>query len=178
MPLTLERKKELLSEIEALLPQARSLFLVDFLGLTVAEITELRARVREAGGQFKVFKNTLARRAFEGTSYEKLNPYLEGPNALLLGLEDEVAPFKAVYEFLKEVEKGKVRIGVIGETLYEEKDLQVLAQLPSRQELLAQVVGGVTAPLYGLVWSLKGLLNQLVWTLSAVKEKKEKENAS
>lgn len=172
MALTREKKKAIVEEISGVLPQAKAVYLVNFLGLNVAEITELRARIRESGGYFKVAKNTLLRRIFEGTPYEALFSYLEGPNALLLALEDEVAPLKTTMEFFKEVEKGEVRVGQIGGEVMEGAVLEALSKLPGVQELRAQVVGAVGAPLYGLVWSLKGLLSQLVWVLNAVSEKK------
>ncbi len=172
MALTLEKKKAIVEEVSGVLPQAKAVYLVNFLGLNVGEITELRARIREAGGYFKVVKNTLLRRVFAGTPYESLFSYLEGPNALLLALEDEVTPLKAVMEFFKEVEKGEVRVGQIGEEVMEGPALEALSKLPGVQELRAQVVGAVGGPLYGLVWNLKGLLSQLVWVLNAVSEKK------
>ncbi len=172
MALTLEKKKAIVAEVSEVLPQAKAVYLVNFVGLNVAQMTELRARIREAGGYFKVVKNTLLRRVFEGTAYESLFSYLEGPNALLLALEDEVTPLKAVLEYFKEVEKGEVRVGQIGEEVFDAQALEALSKLPGVQELRAQVVGAVGGPLYGLVWSLKGLLNQLVWVLKAVEEKK------
>jgi len=172
MALTLEKKKAIVEEVVGIFPQARAVYLVNFLGLNVKEINELRTRVREAGGYFKVVKNTLLRRVFEGTPYEALFSYLEGPNALLLALEDEITPLKAVMEYFKELEKGEVRVAQIGEEVIEGPALEALSKLPGLQEIRAQVVGAVGGPLYGLVWGLKGMLSRLVWVLNAVSEKK------
>lgn len=172
MALSRQRKMEIVEEISKVLPQAKAVYLMNFVGLNVAQITEMRYRIREAGGYLKVVKNTLLRRVLDGTPYTSLFSYLEGPNALLLAIEDEVMPLKAALEYMKDVEKGEIRVGQIREQVFDPQALEEISKLPGLQELRAQVVGATGGPLYGLMWSLKGLLNQLVWVLKDLEEKK------
>ncbi len=166
-------KVKKVEEIKELLKDSKGFYLADFTGLTVAEITDLRRRLREKNALMKVVKNTMARRALEDLGYEGFSEILVGPNAIIVAYEDPVEPLKSIFEFIKEVNKTQVKVGYVEGTVFDADALKQLSKLPSKDVLRAQVVGTLQAPIYGLVWRLKGMLTSLALVLNEIKKKKE-----
>jgi len=144
----------------------------DYRGMTVKEMTELRDKLYEAKAEYRVFKNTLAEKALKDDSKE-FRSLLTGPVAIVFASEEVVGPAKAIVEFSKEFEKPKILGGVMDQKYIEEKVVQELAKLPSREELLAKMIGSLQSPLYGFMNILQGSVRKLIYALNAVKEKKE-----
>jgi large subunit ribosomal protein L10 len=152
--------------------RAVSAVLADFRGLTVQELTELRQQLREASLELAVVKNTLARRAVQETSCEKLSPYLKGPTSITFSYRDTVAPAKILSAYVKKQPKLAVRAGLFeGEVVPAEKIAEI-ADLPPREVLLAQALAAMQGPLAGLAWTLQGVLSTFVGTLQAIHDKK------
>lgn len=160
-------------EIRGRLEESKAVFVTDYRGLTVAQITRLRRKLRELGTDYKVVKNTLTRLAAQDTDAQALDPYLSGPSALAFAKEDPVATAKALSDFARESRVLEVRGGVLGGKPLGPDDVKALADLPPREVLLAQVVGGIQAPIAGFVFVLQGTLRKLVYALDAVRQKKE-----
>jgi large subunit ribosomal protein L10 len=159
----------MIQELADLVGRSKGAILTDYRGFTVSEITELRKRLREHGAEYHVVKNTLFKRALKDG--EGLTPYLEGPTAIAFALQDPVAPAKIVLDFMREKRKGVVKAGFIEGQVYTEPQVGELSKLPSRDVLIAQVVGGIQAPISGLVGALSGILSNFVYTLQAIVDK-------
>jgi large subunit ribosomal protein L10 len=166
-------KHEVVADLSERLGEAKCLYLTDFTGLDVAAITELRRRLTNANVEYIVVKNTLARRALAGGPYEGLAEHLSGPNAFALSREDVVTAAKILTDFAREREKPRIRAGAIEGRVISIDEIRRIAELPPRDQLLAQVVGTMRAPLAGLVYTLSGLLTKLVRAVDAVREQKE-----
>ena len=169
-------KIQKVKELSEHLTDAKGVFLTDFTGLSVEEITELRREFVKANVTYLVVKNTLARRSCSEVGLETMLPYLIGPTALAIAKEDPVAPVRIIYDFVKvHKEKAKPEIkGAIleGEVLSPE-ETEEIRKIPPREVLLAQVCGGIAAPLTSFAGGLNAILSQLVYAVNAVKEKKE-----
>ena len=126
---------------------AASVVLVNYRGITVAQDTELRKQLREAGIIYKVCKNTMMKRAFEGTAFEGLNPYLEGPSAIAISKDDATAPARIICNFAKEAKALEVRAAVVEGQVYDEKGVVELSQVPSREVLLSKLFGSMQSPI-------------------------------
>lgn len=159
-------------EIAAKLRSTDAYYLVDFRGLSVGEATELRNRLRANGAELTVVKNTLAKIAAADVGVEGLDALLEGPTAIAYCGEDAVGPAKALLGFMKEKKKLEVKGGYLQSRLLDRVDVEKLATLPSREELIAKVVGGIAAPLYSLANVLTGPIRGLVIALDQVREQK------
>jgi large subunit ribosomal protein L10 len=147
--------------------------LVDYQGMDVAQSTQLRARSREAGVEFVVAKNTLTRRAADEAGVEDLSEYLVGPTALAFS-EDPVASAKLMAEFAGQVESFTLKGGLLeGGRVLDEAGVVALSKLPGREQLLAQVVGGISSPLTGLVNVLNNTVQGLVIALNQIAEQKQ-----
>lgn len=155
------------------LRNSQGVILVDYRGLTVSESNELRQRLREAGAEFRVIKNTLARRAAEQAGVENIDGVFVGPTAAAIALNDPVEPAKALVRFAKDSGKTEIKGGILGLRYITPQEVQKLADLPSRQELLAKVVGGAAAPLVGLVSVTSGLLRNVVSVIDALRRQRE-----
>jgi len=161
--------------IEGLAEKLRSgsVVLVDYQGMDVARSTQLRARSREAGVEFVVAKNTLAKRAADEAGVEGLEEYLVGPTALAFS-EDPVASAKLMAEFADGVETFELKGGLLeGGRVLDESGVVALSKLPGREVLLAQVVGGISSPLTGLVTVLNNTIQGLVVALGQIAEQKQ-----
>ena len=168
---TKAQKQETVTALATKLRSSPTVYVTDFTGLNVARITELRRRLRAAGVEYLVVKNTLARRAL-GPAVSALEPHLAGPTALVLAGADPVGAAKVLADFAREFEKPAVKIGLVeGKTVTPEQ-VKRLAALPSRIELLAQVGGALQAPLAGLVGALNGLLVTMAGALEALRSKR------
>jgi large subunit ribosomal protein L10 len=172
------KKHEVVAELSEKLSDAKCLYLTDFTGLDVAAITELRRRLTAARVDYLVVKNTLARRALAGGPYEGLAEHLSGPNAFALSREDVVTAAKILTDFAKEREKPQIRAGAIEGRVVSIDEIRRIAELPPRDQLLAQVVGTVRAPIAGLVYTLSGLLSKFVRTVDAVRQQKAAQGPS
>ena len=136
---------------------AASAVAVDYRGLTVAQDTELRKQLREAGVTYKVYKNTLIRRAAEGTDFAALDPHLEGPTAIAVSKDDATAPARILAEFAKKADKLEIKAGVVEGTYYDAKGMQAISSIPSREVLLGRLFGSMKSP----ISNLARVLNQI-----------------
>ena len=152
-----ELKKPIVEEISATIQDAQSVVLVDHRGLTVEQDTELRKQLREAGVTYKVYKNTLIRRAAEGTDFAALDPHLEGPTAIAVSKDDATAPARILAEFAKKADKLEIKAGVVEGTYYDAKGMQAISSIPSRDVLLGRLFGSMKAP----IANLARVLNQV-----------------
>lgn len=173
MAITREKKEQVVQELATAFDEARVVVVTDYKGLDVNAMTDLRQKLREHNGKFLVTKKTLLKIALEEKGIEGINPLeLEGQIGLAFGFEDAVAASKAVYETQKETETLKILTGLMGEKLLTADQIVELAKLPSREELLAKVVGSINAPVSGFVNVLGGNIRNVVYALNAIKETK------
>lgn len=143
----IEIKKPIVEEISAAIKDAQSVVLVDYRGLTVAQDTELRKQLREAGITYKVYKNTMMNFAFKGTDFEALAPYLDGPNAVAISATDATAPARVLANFAKTADKLEIKAGVVEGTLYDAAGMKSISSIPSREELLSKLLGSIQSPI-------------------------------
>ena len=160
MPSTqiLEQKKQVVNEMVEKFKSASAGVFVDYRGLTVEEDTELRRKFREAGVEYKVVKNTLTSRAAKEVGLEALDPILNGPTALAMSVDNPVAPAKIIAEFAKKHEALEVKAGFMDGAVMSVAEVNTLAATPTREELLAKMMGSMKSPISGLV----RLLNTIV----------------
>jgi large subunit ribosomal protein L10 len=163
----------MVSEISAKLSGAQAVIVAEYRGLDVGRFTQLRAKARKSGLYLRVLKNTLARRAVQGTPFEKLSDQLVGP--LMYGIaRDPVAGAKVLSEFAKDNEQLVIRGGALPNSLMSAKDVKALALLPSREELLAKLMGTMQAPVARLVRTMNEVPSKFVRALAAVRDAREK----
>lgn len=170
-------KASKVAELKDLLTASKGVVLVNYCGLTVAEDTELRAKMREAGVKYMVAKNTFIRIAAKEAGIEGLDSVLEHNTALAFSAEDPVAPAKILNDFSKDHKALELKAGILDGKVIAVEEVKALAELPSREELLAKLVGSMQAPISGLVNVLQGTIRNFVYTLEAVRQKKEQESA-
>ncbi|HJA70297.1 MAG TPA: 50S ribosomal protein L10 [Candidatus Lachnoclostridium stercoravium] len=142
-----ELKQPIVEEIAELFDGAQGAVLVDYRGLTVEQDTILRKKLREAGVTYKVYKNTLIRRAAKGTAFEALDPHLEGPTALAVSKTDATAPARVLADFAKTADALELKAGVVEGTYYDQAGIQVIATIPSREILLGKLLGSIQSPI-------------------------------
>ena len=173
MSLNLEEKKEVVAEVSARLKSAQTVVLAEYRGLPVEDITVLRSRARASGVYLRVLKNTLARRAVQGTPFEKLADQMVGP--LAYGISDDpVAAAKVLHAYAKGNEKLVIKGGMMPNYLMSAKEVANLATMPSREELLAKLLGTMQAPIAKFVQTLNEVPGRFVRTVAAVRDQKEK----
>jgi large subunit ribosomal protein L10 len=160
MSKVLEAKQAVVGEITDKLKLAASVVVVDYRGLTVGQVTELRKQLRDAGIDFKVYKNSMSRRAAEAAGLEGLNEHLTGPNAIAFSNEDVVAPAKILNDFAKKNEKLEIKAGVIEGVVASETDIKALAELPSRDGLLSMLLSVLQAPMRNFALATKAVAEQ------------------
>lgn len=173
MSAILESKKETVREISEKFKNAQAIVLVDYKGVNVEKATELRNKARQAGVEYRVYKNTLARFAAKDAGCEELAEFLKGPIAIAVSDSDIIAPAKLVNDFMKENKLLEIRAGYVDGKLMSASELEQLAQLPSKEELVAKMLGSLKSPLYGLANVLNGNIRGLAVALNAIKEQKE-----
>lgn len=161
------KKVEEVQEITALLRQSQLAILTDYRGLTVADVQNLRRQLRPHQATFRVVKNTLASIAADNAGMGGLKPLLEGPTALVTAGEDVVAPAKVVNDFVRTSRILRIKGALLEGQVIPAGEIENLANLPPREVLLGRVVGGMQAPLYGLVGVLAGTIRQLGYVLNA-----------
>ena len=142
-----ELKQPIIDEIKELLDGAQSAVAVKYLGITVEQDTRLRKELRENGVTYKVFKNTLIKRAADGTEFAALDPDLEGPTALAVSKTDATAPARIVAKYAKEVKPLELKGGVVEGAYYDKDAIQTIATIPSREELLGKLLGSIQSPI-------------------------------
>jgi large subunit ribosomal protein L10 len=157
-----EEKVALVKEIAEKLQNSKSTIITDYRGLTVAEVTELRRKLREAGVEFKVLKNTMTRRAAEQVNLSEINQFLTGPSAIAFSYDDVVAPAKILNEFAKTHKALELKAGIVEGKIVSKEEVTALAELPNREGLLSMLLSVLQAPMRNLAYSL-----------SQVAEKKE-----
>lgn len=156
----LDAKKAVVTEIADKMKTASAVLVVDYRGLKVEQATELRKQLREAGVDFKVYKNTMARRAAEETGFEALVPHLKGPNAIAFSEEDVIAPAKVLHNFAKENEDLVIKAGVIEGEEVTVEEIQALAELPSRDGLLSMLLSVLEAPMRNVALAAKAVADK------------------
>lgn len=170
--LNLDDKKAVVAEVSAELANAQAVIVAEYRGLEVGQITELRAKARESGVYLRVLKNTLVRRAVEGTPFAGLTEQLVGP--LIYGISaDPVAPAKVLQEFAKANDKLVVKGGAMANYVMDANGVKALASMPSREELLATLLGTMQAPVAKFVQTLNEVPGKFVRTVAAVRDSKE-----
>ena len=142
-----ELKKPIVQEISEQIKDAQSVVVVDYRGLTVAEDTQLRKQLREAGVAYKVYKNTLVNFAIKGTDFESLSDVLEGPNAFAISTTDATAPARVIAKFAKTAPALEIKAGVVEGTFYDADGMKAIATIPSREELLSKFLGSIQSPI-------------------------------
>jgi large subunit ribosomal protein L10 len=165
-------KMQLVVEVTEQFRAAGSVFVTDYAGLTVGDMTDLRKQLRAAGVKYRVVKNTLLRRAASEAGLDDLVDHFKGPTAVAFGPADPVAAAKVFSEFVTRLEKPKVRRFVVDKQPFTPAELRALASLPSRDVLLAQVVGAVQGPIAGFIGTLDAIMRELVGTVDAVAKQK------
>lgn len=173
MGLSLEQKQATVSEVQTKLAGAQALIVAEYRGLNVERVTQLRSKARKSGVYLRVLKNTLARRAVKGTPFEKLADQMVGP--LMYGIsQDPVAGAKVLSEFARENELLVIKAGAMPNALMSAQEIKALAQLPSREQLIATLLGTLQAPMAKLVRTLNEVPGKFVRTLAAYRDSKEK----
>lgn len=172
MSLNLEEKKAVVAEINEQVSKAQSIILAEYRGLEVGDMTQLRAQARKSGVYLRVLKNTLARRAVDGTPFSGLANAMVGP--LVFGISaDPVAAAKVLSDFAKANEKFVIKAGGMPNQVMDAKGIQVLATMPSREELLAKLLGTMQAPIAKFVRTLNEVPTGFVRGLAAVRDQKQ-----
>lgn len=171
--LTLDQKKAQVEELHEKMEQAAIIILADYKGVTVESINELRRKLKEAGAEYRVVKNTVLRRASEDTDTAVVSDYYKGPTAVVFSYDDPVAPAKVISEFAKGNDHLEIKAGVMGGSLLTPENIVALSKLPSREELLSQLLSVMIGVPTGLVRVLNAVPGQLVNVLSAIKDKQE-----
>ena len=173
MPMNLEDKKALVAEVNAVAAKALSVVGAENRGLTVAQMTELRAKARAQGVFMRVVKNTLARKAVAGTPYECISPALRGPLVLAFSNDDPGAAARVVKAFTKDHDKLVAMLVSLGGQLLGPKDIEKVASLPTREQALAKLMGLMKAPISKFVRTLAEPQAKLVRTIAAIRDQKQ-----
>lgn len=177
------KKQAVVAEIKNWLTTSQAVVLTSYRGLNVATDTEMRRELRTAGVTYKVVKNTMLRIAAKEAGIEGLDPHLEGTTAIAFSTEDAVAPAKVLCGFMKKnklEDQGilTIKVGVLDGKVIDAKEVKALANLPSREELIAKLLGSMNAPIANTVGVLSGIIRNFVGVVDAIREKKEKEQAA
>ena len=150
-----ELKQPIVQEISENIKDAQSVVVVDYRGLTVAEDTQLRKALREAGVSYKVYKNTLVNRAIAGTEFESLKESLEGPSAFAISKEDATAPARVLAKFAKTAPALEIKAGVVEGNFYDAEGMKAISAIPSRDELVSRLLGSLQSPIANFARVLK-----------------------
>ncbi|KJS32695.1 MAG: 50S ribosomal protein L10 [Desulfatitalea sp. BRH_c12] len=175
--LDIEAKKKFVVQLRERMQKSKVVIVTDFKGLDVGTLTELRDKLREVDVEFQVIKNTILRRASEGTGVEPLKDHFKGPSAIAISYSDPVAPAKVLSDFAKTNEKLEIKIGVIDGKLIDLTAIKALAALPSREQLLATVLSAMIAVPTSFVRALNDVPRRMVNVLQAIKDQKESQAA-
>jgi large subunit ribosomal protein L10 len=162
-----QRKIESVADLSDKLARTQLALVTDYRGLTVAEISDLRKKLRDSGAELIVAKNTLTLRAAKQSGHDALEPLLSGPTALAFAYDDVSKTAKAINDFNKGPKKLVVRGGMLGNSLLGANVLDQVASLPTRDQVLAQIVGGVSSPVAGVVGVINAAITNVLYTLQA-----------
>ena len=174
MAVTVE-KQSIVSELKGKISASKGAVLTSYRGLTVAQDTQLRRKLREGGVEYRVVKNTMTRIAAQELGIEGLDVYLEGPTALAISESDPVAPARIISDFIKEnkLKTLEVKAGLLEGKVIDAEGVKALAELPSREVLLSRALAGMQSPIVGFVNVLQGSIRKFVYALEAVRKQKE-----
>ena len=156
----LEQKQAIISEISEKMDKASSVVIIDYIGITVEEANTMRGRLRDAGVDYKIYKNTLVRRAIDGTPHAGLADVLEGPSAFAFGYEDATAPARMLDGVIREFRKMEFKAGIVEGVLYDAAGIKQIATIPSRDVLIARFMGSVQSPLSKLVRTFAAIADE------------------
>lgn len=165
-------KSEKISQIKENMEKAKVAIVTDYKSLSVEEITKLRRSIQKEDGDYMVTKNTLAKIAVKGTEYEVLTDVLTGPVAIAFGFDDQVAPAKALAKFIKETKKGEILAAAMDGKLLTAAEAKALANLPSKQEIYAKMLGCINSPASGIANSINAVMSSLTRAVAAVRDQK------
>ncbi len=168
------------AEIKQKLDRSSGVVLVEYQGMNVLEVTDLRNQLRKAGVEYRVLKNTLVNRAANELEISGLEPFLKGSTAVAFGFEDPTQPAKILTDYMKKNEKTnklKIKCGLVDKKLVQAKDVEALAKIPAKEVLVAKLLGTLNAPIANFVGVLNGPARALVCALNAIKEQKEQQSA-
>ena len=141
-----QQKQQIIDEIKGKLETAQSAVVIDYMGINVAEADAMRKKLREAGVDYTVYKNTLMKRAIDGTEFAPLADVLEGPSAIAISSEDATAPARVLNEIIKDFKKMEFKAGVVEGTFYDKAGIEKIADIPSREVLIAKFMGSIQSP--------------------------------
>jgi large subunit ribosomal protein L10 len=167
-----DEKEQLVQVLHDELGKSQAFFVTDYMGLTVEKITKLRRDIKGAGGSYQVVKNTLLRRASEGTPAKGIEQFFVGPTAVAIAKTDAVAVAKALVNFAKDNDQLEIQAGMLGERAITASDIQELSKMPPKEVLLARMLGSLNAPVSNFVGVLSAIVSQLVYVLKAIENKK------
>lgn len=166
-------KEDKVSLMKEKIDKAQVAIVTEYKGYTVEEITKLRRSLQKEDGDYMVTKNTLAKIAIKGTPFEILADVLKGPIAIAFGFGDQVAPAKALSEFIKDTKKGEILAAAMDGKLLSAAEAKALANLPSKAEIYAKMLGCINSPASGIVGGINGVMSALVRTMAAVRDTKQ-----
>ncbi len=169
----LMQKQEKVSEVAEKIKKAQSVILLDYRGLSVEQVTNLRNQLRDANIEYKVIKNNMLLRAAKSLNIEGTEDYFKGPTAVAFGYEDPVAPAKILAKFIKEAKKTEIKGGILDGKVLDAQAVDNLAKLPGKEELIAKMLGSLNAPITNFVGVLSAIPRGLVCALNAIKEQKQ-----
>lgn len=165
-------KSEKIDAIKSKIEKAQVSLITEYKGYTVEEITNLRRELQKQGGDYMVTKNTLAKVAIKGTEYEVMTDLMKGPIAIAFGFEDQVSSAKVVSKFIKDSKKGEILGAVLEGNLLSASEAKALANLPSKEELYAKMLGSINSPATGLTLGINGVMAALTRAVAAVRDQK------
>ena len=166
-------KENKISQMKEKVDKAQVAIVTEYKGYTVEEITKLRRALQKEDGDYMVTKNTLAKLAIKGTPYEVLADSLKGPIAIAFGFGDQVAPAKALSNFIKDAKKGEILAAAMDGKLMSAAEAKALANLPSKAEIYAKMLGCINSPASGIVGGINGVMSALVRAVAAVRDTKQ-----
>jgi large subunit ribosomal protein L10 len=165
-------KASLIEEVQDKFKRANATFIAEYQGIKAQDMNEFRASLRKSSMDFKVVRNTLARRAVQGTPVESLAAELKGPTAIAFSYNDAAQAAKTLVQFAKDQPKLKLKVGTLGNKVITVQEIKGLAELPSKDVLLAKMLGSMKAPMTGIVGVLAGVPRKFLFALNAIKDQK------
>lgn len=169
----LQSKQAAVADVVDKMKRAQCMIVLDYRGLTVEEVTNLRSRFRQAGVEYKVIKNNMLKRAADELKIEGVDEYFKGPSAVAFGYEDPVAPAKILCKFVKDANKTEIKGGILDGKVMDAAGITNLSKLPSKEELIAKMLGSMNAPVTNFVGVLAAIPRGLVCALNAIAQQKE-----
>ena len=171
-----DEKKKIVEEFVGIFTKP-GVYLMDFKGINVGEMTELRAMLREADVSMRVVKNTLAKRALKEVGISDLDDFFAGPTGVIWSSEDSIIPARLLVDFLKKFKKGQVKAGLVDGSVIPEQDIEAVSKLPTKHELYGQVASVLNAPMVNIARVLNAVPTKFVRTVDAVKSQREEQAA-